>query len=207
MSEQAGRIDLNLEFTFAAAVNRDLRDAGHRKQPRAKRPISEGPEIHRGARFRCQTDRHDSAGSRGQRRHDRRRHALRHLPGDLEQPLSNNLARLIDLSAIGKSNRHDRETLDRARTNRFEPGGSDQRIFDPLRDECFHLFGRKSRRLGLNGYLWRCELGKNAQTCMLSGVQPIEHSEAGERDHDAAQTEGEFNDRVKHPNLGNPWSD
>jgi hypothetical protein len=189
MSEQAGRIDLNLEFTFAAAVNRDLRDAGHRKQPRAKRPISEGPEIHRGVRFRSQTDRHDRAGRRGQRRHNRRGHALGHLTGDLEQPFSNNLAGPIDVSVIGKSNRHDRETLDRARTNRFESVRSDQRIFDPLCDECFHLFGRKSRRLGLNRYLWRCELGKNVQTCMLSCVQPIEHSEAGERDHDAVETE------------------
>ncbi len=113
MSEQQRRIDLDLEFTFSAAVNRDLRDAGHRKQARTKRPVREGPEIHRRASFGSQADRHDRAGRRGQRRHDRRRHTLGHLAGDLQQPLSNHLARLVDVGAISKSNRHHREPLDR----------------------------------------------------------------------------------------------
>ncbi len=47
MSEQPGSIDLDLKFAFSAAVNRNLRDAGHRKQAWTKRPVSEGPKIHR----------------------------------------------------------------------------------------------------------------------------------------------------------------
>jgi hypothetical protein len=119
---------------------------------------------------------------------------LRHLAGDLEQPLAYHLARPVNIDAVGEYNRYHRETLDRARPNRSETDRSDQRIFDPLRNERFHLLGRQPGRLSLNGDLRRCELGKDSQTSMLSRVQTVEDNQAGDRNHDSTEAERELND-------------
>lgn len=87
---------------------------------------------------------------------------------------------------------------DGPRANRLQTDGSDQRIFDSLHDQRFHLLGRQTWRLGLNRYLRWCELGKHSQTRMLSRVQAEEDNEACYRDYDSTETEREFNDRVEH---------
>jgi hypothetical protein len=46
MGEQPGGIDLDLQLTFSATVNRKLGDAGHREQAGTDGPVGKGPKIH-----------------------------------------------------------------------------------------------------------------------------------------------------------------
>ena len=121
VADEIRRPDLDLERAHGAAIDRDLTDARDGQKPEAHGPVGDGAQVEVGASLRGQADEEHGAGGRGESGHRRRQHALRQTAGERRQPFGDELADAIDVAAGAEGDGDDRQALDRARPQGFDP--------------------------------------------------------------------------------------
>jgi hypothetical protein len=159
-SAQSVGIDQNLQLAVAETPDRDVGDARHRHQARPDRPTRQFGELHLIELGRRYADLHRPTGRRQWRQHHRRTRGGGQPCLHLCHPLLYELAGADYIGAAIEQDRYRRQTEHGLGPQRHQIGDAVDRRFDRHGNQAFHLFGRKTRRFGLNLDHRRCELGK-----------------------------------------------
>ncbi len=191
------RIELHLDLPHFAAVHGDLGDARHGQNALPHAALGERPKLHRRKDVRGQPQRHQVAGGRRQRRHDRRQYAVRQRARQGRQTLGDDLPVAVHVGTLGEGHGDQREALHRLGAHRLQPFGGVDGVLHRPRDEQLDLFGRQPRRFGLDLDDLRRELGKDVVLRLRQRPDAVGEGHDGQRHHDSAEAERETDDRTE----------
>ena len=195
------RLHLHLELAHLAAEHADLRNARHREQARAQRPVGDRPQRHRRKFFRDEADLQQVHRGRGERRHFRRFHAGRKLAREFREFFREHLARAENVGALLENGGDNRESLDRLGAHRFHVARAVDRALDRARDEHLDLLRREAGRFDLNRHLRLHKLGKNIQLHLRGDVAAVRKQDRPERENHAAIPQRKTDDGDQHEIL------
>ena len=186
---QAVRVDEHLVLLDVAAGRVDLGDAGDRAEQRPHHPVLYRAPLEQlvlgqralavvGPLERVLVD----LAERRRHRPEHRRHPLRQVGADLEQPLHDQLAREVDVGRVGEDERDQRQAGLVERAELGQAGQAGHRDLERHGDEALDLLRRAARCLGRDLHLDVGDVGERVDRKLARRLQP--EREQGERDHD-----------------------
>ena len=110
-------MDLDLELFDVSSVDGHTGNAWYAQQARANGPVRQRAKFCEGPDIGGETEYQGQARSPGQRRHDGRLRALRHLARCFSKAFAHHLPGAVDVGLVFEQRRDHREALNGLRTN------------------------------------------------------------------------------------------